>query len=262
MNISIITPTFNAIKFIDACVANVQSQGEVVLEHLIADGGSTDGTVERIGELSRTNSKIRFLAGPDGGQSDAMNKATAVARGDAIGILNVDDFYEPGVVARGVAELSTLSRPGLVAGDCRILDGNGRTITWNRPTDLRIEALLLNSHHFAIPANPSAYFYHREVHDIVGGYDVDDHYSMDAEFLFRCAERVETRYVAEHWGNFRLIPGAKTFDDGRGPQRVRELVERHVARLTPRQRLTMRRIWRTKQARIVVGRFLRRVGLR
>ena len=158
MRASIITPTFNAVGFIRACVENAAAQGDVVAEHIVADGGSTDGTVELVRELQETYPKLRFLPGPDRGQSDAMNKATDLAIGEVIGILNADDFYEPGAVARGVAELAKLDMPALVCGDCRILDEHGATRLINRPTDLRPEALLQDSWLFPIPANPSAYF--------------------------------------------------------------------------------------------------------
>ena len=63
------------------------------------------------------------------------------------------------------------------------------------------------------PTYPSAYLYHSSVHGLVGGYDVNEHYAMDLDFILRCAANVDMRYVNEHWGNFVLAPGTKTFDE-------------------------------------------------
>ena len=186
---------------------------------------------------------------------------TAAATAAVIGVLNVDDFYEPAAVARGVEELRGFAKPGLVSGDCRIVDTEGNTIVWNRPYDLRLLSLLQDSYLYPIPANPSAYFYHREVHDIVGGYDVDDHYSMDLEFLLVCARRVQMKYVNEHWGNFRLMPGCKTFEDSVGPQRVTQIIGRHRQSLTRKEWMELRMRGITTEARIRARHYLRRMGL-
>ena len=236
MRAYIITPTFNAAPFIRACVENVAAQGDSVVEHIIADGGSTDGTVALVEELQRDHPHLRLLPGPDKGQSDAMNKATAIATGEVIGILNADDFYEPGAVAEAVALLSRQSTPAFVAGDCLIIDENGTMKSWNRPSDLRVENLLTHNASRPLPANPSAYFYHREVHDIVGGYDVDNHFAMDIDFVLGAAANVHMQYIARHWGNFRLIPGCKSFENKDGQDPVAPLLALHLAKVTPQRR--------------------------
>jgi glycosyltransferase involved in cell wall biosynthesis len=238
LRVSVITPTLNSARFVQACVENVHAQGEV-LEHVIVDGGSTDGTLEAVEALCLTYANLRLIRGPDRGQSDAMNKATLAARGEVIGVLNVDDFYEPGAVAAARRHLREMKAPGIVAGDCRVIDEHGAVRFWNRPVDMRIHALLLGWNYAPFPCNPSAYFYHREVHSIVGGYDVDDHHAMDFDFILSCARQVETRYVPMHWGNFRLTPGCKTYDDELGPQRLRKIIARHRGRMTLLGRLAI-----------------------
>jgi len=240
MQLSVITPTLNSLKFIDDCVANVAAQGDAVFEHIIVDGGSTDGTLEQVTRLCARHEKLRLIPGPDKGQADAMNKATAAARGEIIGVLNVDDYYEPGAARAALAVLAQATEPTLVVGDCRVVDENAHEKYWNRPRDLRLETLLLGWPYGQFPCNPSAYFYHKAVHDIVGGYDVADHYAMDYDFLLACAALVQTRYVPTHWGNFRLMPGCKTFDDTAGAERVAAIAARHKARLSPLRRLNMK----------------------
>lgn len=241
--VSIVTPTFNAARFIEACVVDVVGQGDAVLEHIVVDGGSTDGTIEIVERLMESHPHLRLLYGPDKGQSDAMNKGSAAARGEIIGLLNCDDFYEPGVVARAADQLSQMGGQGFVCGDCRVIDQFGETLFWNRPDDLRVAALVLGWKHAQHPCNPSAYFYHKTVHEAVGGYDVGDHLTMDFDFILSCAAKVTMAHVAEHWGNFRLIPGCKSFENRHtGPERTAAILSRHQQRLNAAQRKTMNRL--------------------
>ena len=244
MRASIITPTFNAASFIDGCVANVAAQGSSVAEHVIVDGGSTDGTVEKVQALMAAHPHLRFIPGPDKGQADAMNKGTKAAKAEVIGFLNVDDFYEPGAVADALQELATFRRPGIVIGDCRIVDEDGNTIRWNRPKNVRIQSLLQMALIDRIPANPSAYFYHRDVHDIVGGYDMQNHYSMDVDFVLGAARLTSARYVPKHWGNFRMTSACKTFKNASGAvEDIKDplppILERHLRALRPVQKASM-----------------------
>lgn len=239
---SIITPAFNAAPFIEQCVRNVASQGEAVGEHIIVDGGSTDGTPEMVRVLMTTHPRLHLIPGPDDGQSDAMNKGTLAAKEEVIGFLNADDYYQPGAVAEALAELKKFPGPGIVVGDCRIIDENDAVIRWNRPKDLRVQSLLQSSLWQLLPANPSAYFYHRSVHDLIGGYDTSNHYSMDVDFILGAVRLAQARYVPRHWGNFRLIPGCKSYenagsDEGRNP--LSDVFSRHRRALTPAQKLSM-----------------------
>lgn len=230
MRASIITPALNAASFIEGCISNVAAQGHAVLEHLIVDGGSQDGTVAQVEALIPHHPHLRLIGGPERGQSDALNKGTERSQGEVIGILNADDFYQPGVVARALALLDRVGAPDMVVANCLVRDAEDRPLQWNRPADLHIDTLLRGWRHAEVPQNPSAYFYRRHVHDLVGGYDVEDHYAMDLDFVLSCAARVSMLYVSEHWGNFRLIPGAKSVSDSKGAERRDAVYARHAAR--------------------------------
>ena len=80
--LSVITITFNAVKTIEETIKMTcpfPTSGH--LEHLIIDGGSTDGTLEIIQSYASRYSHIRFISEPDKGQSHAMNKGIQLARG-------------------------------------------------------------------------------------------------------------------------------------------------------------------------------------
>ena len=73
LKLSIITPVYKGVKFIDSCIQNVIDQNCSEIEHIIIDGDSTDTTIEIIKQYAKQYPHIRFLSEPDKGQSDAMN---------------------------------------------------------------------------------------------------------------------------------------------------------------------------------------------
>ena len=242
MQAFIITPTFNSSAYIEACIENVRAQGDVVAEHIIADGGSTDGTLEIVARLRNKYPYISLLPGPDKGQSDALNKGTAAATAPYIGILNCDDTYEPMVVRQAVALLQSLPQLVFVTGN-RLFAVEGGDSTMTRPKDLRVESLLLGPNLVRFPANPASYFYSKDLHDLVGGYDVDDHYAMDYDFIIKCALKTKLHYVDEHWGNFYLHAGCKTLDNSfDAVAQLESIIARYQKILTPEQLRNQSRI--------------------
>ncbi len=257
--ISIITPTFNAEKHIVSCIENVASQNIAGLEHIVVDGGSRDGTLDELLRLAQVHSHLRFVSEPDRGQSDAMNKGVKLASADIIGFLNVDDFYEPGAIRAALPYLDEDPSLAMIVGTCRVLNADGSTDYWNRPYNLRFEALMLGWQYFQFPGNPSAYFYRKSVHDTIA-YDVDDHYAMDFDFIMAVALKYRMRFVDRHWGNFRMIPGAKTFENRHsGKDLVKEIIERYKRRAGPLRLASMSGLKLKIDARWAAGRLLRRL---
>lgn len=226
--ISVITPVYNGEKFIKSCIQVVIDQAYSDLEHIIVDGGSSDRTVEIVQQYAEKYPHIRWLSEKDKGQSDAMNKGIAMAKGEILAILNVDDYYEPNVLRR-VAELfKTLPEPSLLVGNCNVWGDAGELKVINKPKRLKLSDLLLGHRVNPFPVNPAAYFYHTSLHQKIGPYEVDDHYSMDVDFLLRAVQAAKVKYVNETWGNHRQIEGTKTVDDLRSGQnkiRVKALME-------------------------------------
>jgi glycosyltransferase involved in cell wall biosynthesis len=208
--ISVITPVIDRVDFMAACIENVVAQGFAEMEHIIVDGGSTDGTVEILRAASEKYAHIRWLSEPDSGQSEAMNKGIDLARGKVLGFLNVDDYYEPGTLARAAEVLSGMVEPGFVAANCWVWSANGERLYFNKPKQLQFEKLILGGKIYQFPVNPSAYFYHRSLHQIVGPYNEEEHQNLDYEFILRAVQAAQLKYVDEHWGNFRLLEDAKT----------------------------------------------------
>ena len=90
--ISVITPCFNASKYLKEAIISVLRQDYPNFEHIIVDGKSTDGTLEII----KNYNHIIWISEPDDGQSDAMNKGFHMSSGEVIVYLNADDYFLPG----------------------------------------------------------------------------------------------------------------------------------------------------------------------
>jgi glycosyltransferase involved in cell wall biosynthesis len=104
--LSVVTVCFNSASTIEAALASVGGQRGADVEHIVIDGGSSDGTLPII---ERHRSRIaHFVSEPDRGLYDAMNKGIAAATGDYLGFLNSDDAYEnDGVLAEVSAALAS-----------------------------------------------------------------------------------------------------------------------------------------------------------
>jgi glycosyltransferase involved in cell wall biosynthesis len=101
-DISIVTPVFNSVRWIELCLQSVRHalQGQSY-EHIIVDGGSTDGTLDYLNQQK----DIRLIPGPDKGMYDALNKGMAAARGRIVGHLNADEQYDRAGLARALEKL-------------------------------------------------------------------------------------------------------------------------------------------------------------
>ena len=91
MKISIITVSYNSVKYLENCINSITNQSHKNIEYIIIDGASTDGTLSLLN--SKRDQLSVLLSEPDSGIYDAMNKGINIVSGDVIGLLNSDDFY-------------------------------------------------------------------------------------------------------------------------------------------------------------------------
>lgn len=245
IRLTIITPVFNGKKYIEKCLENVASQAFPEMEHLIMDGGSTDDTVEIIQKWMVKYPHIRLISEKDNGQSNAMNKGIKQAQGNIISFLNVDDYYEPAVLAKILPIFESLPEPSFVCGNLNIWNDDGSFKHFNRPDKLSLPELL--SHQFEWPYNPSAYFYHKSLHEKTGLYNERNHYCMDYEFILEAAKNTRILHVDEVWGNFCVVEESKTlqrFTD-RQEEAAAEggaLREAAISKLNPSQKSELEQI--------------------
>ncbi|MDD5218041.1 MAG: glycosyltransferase family 2 protein [Candidatus Omnitrophica bacterium] len=209
--LSIITTVLNGERFMAGCLRNVIDQRCDGLEHLVVDGASTDHTVDIVKQFAGRYAHIRWISEKDKGQNHAMNKGLRLAQGTIVGFLNVDDFYEPGVLNRILKIFEPLEEPVFLAGNCNVWNDEGRIRSVCRPNRLKFKDLLLGYEICPHPVNPSSYFYHLSLHEKAGWYDEDNVCNGDLDFILRAVRYARVMYRDELWGNFRCIQGTKTY---------------------------------------------------
>lgn len=131
--VSILTPSYNQARWLSDNLRSVAMQSYPLIEHVVMDGGSTDGSVDL---LAAASPAVVWESGPDGGQSDAINKAFAKSSGDIIGWLNSDDaYFSRDVVANVVSVFEKRREIGVVYGHAALVNGDGTLlyVLWAPP---------------------------------------------------------------------------------------------------------------------------------
>ena len=201
MRVSVITPCLNPGERFVRCLDSVSTQRYENVEHIIVDGGSTDGTVE----LGRSRGLL-VVSEPDRGQSDALNKGFALATGDYLGWLNADDWLVPEALERIVETFASNPDVGLVYSDCEI-QREDRASEVARPPAHLGKGTLDYGNRLTQPGG----FVARWALDRVGPLDEEMHFAMDFDLWLRLLDAdVPAAYVPEVLAVFEIHGSSKT----------------------------------------------------
>ena len=209
MKISIITPSYNQVAFIERTIQSILSQNYSDLEYIVIDGGSTDGTVEI---LKKYSDKIIWKSEKDRGQSDAINKGLRMATGNIVAYLNSDDTYELGALQKVNDYFQENNQAKWVYGKCKIINENDqeirRPITWYKNLLLKNYSYskLLSENFISQPA----VFWRRELLDKIGFFNEDEHLCMDYEYWLRIGQKYPAGVIHDYLANFRYYPASKS----------------------------------------------------
>lgn len=201
--VSILTPSYQQGMYIEQTLRSVEEQGlGDRLEHLVIDGGSTDGTLE---VLERYSPRVRWVSESDRGQAHAVNKGIAASHGRILGWLNSDDLYEPGAVAHALRLFELHPDVDVLYGDAIHIDAEGRFLESYPTRDWDYEALEQTCY-----LSQPAVFFRRSVPERFGGLDEALRYCMDYEYWLRIGEHVRFLRVPRRLAATRLHEAAKT----------------------------------------------------
>lgn len=178
--LSIVTPSYNQVRFIEDTIKSVKAQDYPDLEHIVVDGGSTDGTLEVLREYE-SDYALRWISESDRGQTHAINKGIDMATGAYIGWLNSDDYYLSGATDALLTGLGHDSEADVVYGDLLFVDGRGHELFRRYHT---ISSEFVHRNWTLFTANHCTFF-RAELFDRIGKLNESLTYTMDAEFLAR-----------------------------------------------------------------------------
>lgn len=207
MRFSIITPVLNGMPWLRTCVESVDAQrASAEVEHIVLDGGSTDGSREY---LRASAPRATLIFEPDGGQTDALDRGIRLATGDVVAWLNADDLYPVGAL-RAVAEAFSAHPDAVaVAGACLFLDEADNIFRVALPPRECSLAGLLRSRNN--PPQPSVFF-RREAYLACGGLDRRFDLAMDVDLWMKLALRgTIVPLGGTVLSHFRVREGAKSF---------------------------------------------------
>jgi glycosyltransferase involved in cell wall biosynthesis len=212
MKISVITPCLNRVKLIGATIESVIAQEYPNLEHLIIDGGSTDGTLG----LLRSYRHVRVVSEADRGVYDAINKGIRLATGEVVIFLNSDDLLVPGALALSADIFRNAVGTMMVSAGCQIFrsTSDGREIEMHRYDNPREYALSFRNVTIGRP-NINARFIRRKVFDQIGTFDPGYAVAADRDFLIRAAlQQVPDAPVGKVLYRYRWHAGSLTMNPG------------------------------------------------
>jgi len=185
LKLSVVTPSYNHAEYIEDTLQSVKAQGYPLVEHIVVDGASTDGTCEILKRYSAQPGweHLRWISEPDRGQSDAINKGFRMASGDLIAWLNSDDYLLPGALQAIAQYAAKYPSMDIVYGDSIFVNKQGNLLRAKK--EHRFDFRVLLYYGCYIQSNTS--FYRK--HLIDDGLLLQDSYRvcMDWEYYVRLA---------------------------------------------------------------------------
>ena len=212
MKLSIVTPSFNGLRFLDRAAGSILSQsGDFDLQWVVVDGGSTDGTLDYLRNLH--DPRLAWTSEPDRGQSHAINKGLARADGEVVACLNADDEYAPGALAAVARAFDANPGAQWLVGRCEVIDEAGRAI---RSAVVRYKERSLRRYRYRALLRENfvpqpAVFWRRSFGESVGPLDESLHWTMDYDLWLRMGRRADPLLMLDRvLARFRLHAASKT----------------------------------------------------
>lgn len=207
-DVTVVTVVYEAVKqgrkdFFRQCLDSVARQHGVNVEHIIVDGGSTDGTREMIEEFCKGRENVSWLSEPDKGIYDAMDKGLRMAKGRYVAFLNNDDYYHaPNGLKEAVSALDS-SKADFSYAPAVVLTRTGARSTTSPHLNPDLRNLLKG-----MPFSHQTVLVRTDLMRKLGGFSADYYRSADYAFILELvfagkkAVRVENDFVTFRAGGF------------------------------------------------------------
>lgn len=200
LKITIVTPSYNQAHFLRETLESIHSQGYSNIEHIVIDGGSTDGSVEILREYE--DRLAYWVSEPDEGQTAALIKGFERATGDILCWLNSDDLYEAYTLKLVAQYFADNPNSRFVYGDAKWINPDGSLI-YERKEMRFVKWIWLYAYNY-IP-QPSS-FWRRDLYLDVNGLDRNFSLSMDGDLFARFSRIAHMDHLPITLSRFRFYP--------------------------------------------------------
>ncbi len=201
LKISIITVTYNSAATLEQTLRSVMEQTCKNVEHIVVDGGSTDGTLAIIEKYKTGISKV--ISEKDNGLYDALNKGIDLCTGDVVGILHSDDFYIHNRVLESYAALFSQSNCDAAYSDLYYVDkSNTDKIIRKWKSGRYTPGAFINGW---MPPHPT-FFVKRELYQQFGKFNLQFKSAADYELMLRFIHKhnIKLAYLPEYTVKMRV----------------------------------------------------------
>jgi len=205
--ISVVTPTFNGIHTLRETLESVSGQDYAKVEHVVVDGGSTDGTLD----ILKNWPGLVWVSEKDQGHYHAMHKGTLMASGDVVAVLNADDCYRPGVLGKVAAAFAKHPDWDGLFGDMVYVDGQGQEIFRRAEACFDPQIIRFGQN----VANHQTLFLKKEVYVRLGGYRYKEYKNCcDYEYVMRLIQaRCHIGHIPVFIVNYRYHDFGQSADE-------------------------------------------------
>jgi glycosyltransferase involved in cell wall biosynthesis len=183
--VTVITAVFNGADTIRGCIESVLSQDYPHIEHIVVDGGSTDGTIDVLREYE--NRIALWISERDGGVYDAWNKALDLAHGEWIAFLGADDEYLPGAIAAYIALASDSPTADYLCSQIKWLHPSGYSRLIGVPWETEFRRCSCIGHVGSL--------HRRRLFERYGRFDTTYRIAGDYEFLLRAGNDLHAAFM-------------------------------------------------------------------
>jgi glycosyltransferase involved in cell wall biosynthesis len=186
--VTVVTSIFNGQPYVAGCLESVLRQDYPNIEHIVVDGGSSDGTVE---VLRQYDDRIAlWMSEPDRGIYDAWNKALLEARGEWICFLGSDDELLPGTVSAYMELAAQNPQAEYLSSRVKVVRASGFAKIIGSPWTWEVFSRKMCT------AHPGS-MHRRSLFDRLGTYNISYSIVGDYELLLRAQNQLKTAFMPD-----------------------------------------------------------------
>jgi glycosyltransferase involved in cell wall biosynthesis len=186
--VTVVTAVYNGQPHVAGCLESVLTQDYPNIEHIIVDGGSTDGTLDVL--RSREDRIALWVSGSDCGVFDAWNKGLDLANGEWITFLGADDIYLPGAISTYVDLARNNPEAEFLSSRAKLDHPTGYSPIFGDPWAWPRFGTAMSTIHVGT-------MHHRSLFERLGRFDRTYRIAGDYEFMLRAKDTLKTAFTPE-----------------------------------------------------------------